>query len=136
MPESQSALLRPGSEVEARSPAMPGTTFNGTVQAILPEVNPATRTLKARVELANPGTRSSCPACSSTINSATRARKEIVTGADRSGDPDRQAQRRDACRGRRQVRPVEVEIGIESDGQTEIRKACRPARKSSCRRNS
>ena len=33
---------------------MPGALFKGTVQAILPEVNPGTRTLKARVELANP----------------------------------------------------------------------------------
>ncbi|MBC8118178.1 MAG: efflux RND transporter periplasmic adaptor subunit, partial [Burkholderiaceae bacterium] len=54
VPESQSALLRPGAKVQARSPAVPGETFNGTVQAIVPEVNAATRTLKARVELANP----------------------------------------------------------------------------------
>jgi Cu(I)/Ag(I) efflux system membrane fusion protein len=54
VPESQAALLRPGTAVEARSPALPGTTFKGKVQAILPEVNPNTRTLKARVELANP----------------------------------------------------------------------------------
>ena len=36
-----------------RSAATPGETFVGTVQAIVPEVNTATRTLKARVELAN-----------------------------------------------------------------------------------
>ncbi len=29
--------------------------FKGRVSAILPEVNPATRTLKARIEVANPG---------------------------------------------------------------------------------
>ena len=39
VPESQSALLRPGAKVQARSPAVPGTTFDGTVQAIVPEVN-------------------------------------------------------------------------------------------------
>ena len=57
VPESQSALLRPGVKVQARSPAAPGTTFDGTVQAIVPDVNAATRTLKARVELSNPGGR-------------------------------------------------------------------------------
>src|SRR5882757_9484964 len=57
VPESQSALLRPGAKVRALSPAVPGTTFEGKVQAILPEVNAATRTLKARMELANPAGR-------------------------------------------------------------------------------
>ena len=57
VPESQSALLRPGARVQATSPSLPGTTFTGTVQAILPDVNTATRTLTARMELANPGHR-------------------------------------------------------------------------------
>ncbi len=57
VPESQAALLRPGARVQAKSAAAPDTTFGGKVQAILPDVNPATRTLKARMELANPGNR-------------------------------------------------------------------------------
>lgn len=55
VPESQAALIRPGTKVQASSAAAPGTALRGTVQAILPEVNAVTRTLKARVELANPG---------------------------------------------------------------------------------
>jgi Cu(I)/Ag(I) efflux system membrane fusion protein len=55
VPESQASLLRVGAAVEARSPAIPGTVFKGSVQSILPEVNASTRTLKARVELANTG---------------------------------------------------------------------------------
>src|SRR5882757_10641269 len=57
VPESQARLVRPGAKVQATSPAAPGVTFEGRVQAILPEVNPATRTLKARLELANLGGR-------------------------------------------------------------------------------
>ena len=57
VPESQVALLQPGAKVSASSPAVPGQTFEGRVQAILPEVDPATRTLKARLELNNPGGR-------------------------------------------------------------------------------
>jgi Cu(I)/Ag(I) efflux system membrane fusion protein len=57
VPEGQAALLRPGSRVVARTPAAPGTAYEGVVQALLPEVNTATRTLKARVELRNPGFR-------------------------------------------------------------------------------
>ncbi len=55
VPESQVAQLTPGAKVSATSPAAPGTTFEGRMQAILPEVDPATRTLKARLELNNPG---------------------------------------------------------------------------------
>ena len=54
LPESQAALVRPGAKVQARSPAVPGATFNGKVQALLPDVNASTRTLKARLELAAP----------------------------------------------------------------------------------
>ncbi len=57
VPESQAHLLRPGAKVQARSPAAPGVVFTGRVQALLPEVDPMTRTVKARLELANPGGR-------------------------------------------------------------------------------
>src|SRR3979490_1485422 len=57
VPEAQGAWLRPGPAVEARVPSSPGQVFRGRVSAILPEVNAATRTLRARVELANPGVR-------------------------------------------------------------------------------
>src|SRR5258707_1395800 len=55
VPEAQVTWLRPGTTVEARVPSFPGQVFRGRVSAILPEVNAATRTLRARVELANPG---------------------------------------------------------------------------------
>jgi membrane fusion protein, copper/silver efflux system len=54
VPESQVAQLKPGAEVSATSPAAPGQTFTGRLQALLPAVDPATRTIKARLELANP----------------------------------------------------------------------------------
>ena len=71
--------------VEARAPALPGTTFKGKVSAILPEVNPATRTLKARVELANPGGRL-VPGMFATVTFTPAARTDSPAGADRSGD--------------------------------------------------
>ena len=57
VPEAQGAWLRPGTAVEARVPSFPDQVFRWRVSAILPEVNAATRTLRARVELANPGGR-------------------------------------------------------------------------------
>ncbi|HVR49999.1 MAG TPA: efflux RND transporter periplasmic adaptor subunit [Pseudorhodoferax sp.] len=53
VPENQVAQLRPGTAVRATSPAAPGQTFEGRLQALLPSVDPATRTVRARLELAN-----------------------------------------------------------------------------------
>ena len=47
--------LRIGAPVEAHAAAYPDRVFKGTVDALLPEVNAATRTVRARIVLANPG---------------------------------------------------------------------------------
>ena len=124
VPESQASLLRVGSAVEARSPALPDTVFKGKVQAILPDVNPSTRTLKARVELVNsapdpskqlaPGMFVSVALSTPTgpgltvpteaiIQTGTRA---VVMLVDSNGG----------------FRPVDVETGMESGGRTEIKR--------------
>ncbi len=121
VPESQIALLRPGAQVEARSPGAPGTVFKGKVEAILPEVALATRTLKARVQLANPGAALS-PGMLVTMQFMGRqstpgllvpteaiiatGQRNVVMLAEENG----------------RYRPVNVETGIESGGQTEIKK--------------
>jgi membrane fusion protein, copper/silver efflux system len=55
IPEAQSGEVAVGNRVEARAHAHPDRIFRGRLSAILPEVDSATRTLRARVELANPG---------------------------------------------------------------------------------
>ena len=124
VPESQAALLRPGTRVRAKSTAMPEVTLDGQVQALLPEVNPTTRTLKARLELANPGGRL-VPGMSvqmqftdlqvgkallvpteAVIQTGRRTVVIVADGEGRSGH----------------FRPVEVEIGTEGGGQTEVRR--------------
>lgn len=120
IPESQAALLRPGAAVEARSPALPGTVFKGTVQAILPEVSPATRTLKARVELANPGAQL---APGMFVNVALGARTE--QGLTVPTEAIIQTGKRTVvmlAEADGKFRPVDVDIGIESGGQTEIKR--------------
>lgn len=121
VPESQAALLRPGAPVKATSPAAPGTTFEGRVQALLPEVSAETRTLKARMELANPrgqlvpgmfvqmefmgqeDGKSLVVPTEAVIQTGKRA---VVMVAEEGG----------------QFRPVQVETGREAGGQTEIRR--------------
>lgn len=54
VPESLASQVRVGTDAEVRAVGT-GDAFIGKVSAILPDVDPATRTLKARVELRNPG---------------------------------------------------------------------------------
>ena len=56
VPEAQAGELRIGTMAHAKTDAYPGRTFSGKVSAIVPQVDPATRTLRARLEVANSGT--------------------------------------------------------------------------------
>ncbi len=55
VPEAQAGLARVGLPVEARAAGDPDHVFKGAISAILPELNAVTRTVRARIELANPG---------------------------------------------------------------------------------
>ncbi|MGV8822846.1 efflux RND transporter periplasmic adaptor subunit [Methylibium petroleiphilum] len=121
LPESQAALVRPGSRVEARSPGVPGAVFRGTVQALLPEVNPATRTLKARVQFANPEGRL-VPGLFVTMQFMdTRAEQALLVPTEAVIQTGRRAVVMVAEDGGR-FAPVDVETGLETGGKTEIRR--------------
>ncbi|AKU11573.1 secretion protein HlyD [Azoarcus sp. CIB] len=119
VPESQAGLLRPGAAVEARSPALPGTVFKGRVQAILPEVDPGTRTLKARVELANPGAQLA-PGMFVSVALNTAAEEGVLVPTEAVIQTGRRSVVMLAEADGR-FRPVDVDIGVESGGQTEIK---------------
>jgi Cu(I)/Ag(I) efflux system membrane fusion protein len=55
IPQADAARLRPGTPVEAIVSAIPGQTFAGQVEALLPQVDIASRTQQARIVLRNPG---------------------------------------------------------------------------------
>jgi Cu(I)/Ag(I) efflux system membrane fusion protein len=120
VPESQAALLRPGATVEARTPALPGSVFKGKVQAILPDVSAATRTLKARMEIANAGYRLVPGMFVQMQFTDTRADKVLLVPTEAVIQTGRRAVVMLAEPDGR-FRPVEVEPGIESGGQTEIK---------------
>ena len=121
VPESQVALLRPGAKVLARSPGAPGVNFSGRVQALLPDVDPATRTLKARLELSNPGGRLVPGMFVQMQFMDTRTTKSLVIPTEAIIQTGKRIVVMLAeANGR--FRPVDVEIGIETDGQTEIKR--------------
>ena len=57
VPEAQSVNVRVGSAAEIRSAAMGGGVINGRVNYIDPQLDEATRTARARIEVVNPGER-------------------------------------------------------------------------------
>jgi Cu(I)/Ag(I) efflux system membrane fusion protein len=126
--ENQASEVRPGNLVEARAPALPGVVFKGKVSAILPEVNPATRTLKARVELANPGGRLT-PGMFATVNFTPKARKEALLVPSEAVIQTGKRAVVIVAQGEGKFAPVDVETGLEADGLTEIRKGLEAGQK-------
>jgi Cu(I)/Ag(I) efflux system membrane fusion protein len=53
VPEVQTRTIVPGSLVETRANALPGDVFKGRVLTILPQVDPATRTVGVRIAVDN-----------------------------------------------------------------------------------
>jgi len=124
MPEAQSAWLKPGAAVEARVPAWPGEAFRGRVGAILPEVNPTTRTLRARIELANPGARLKPGMFANLSIAGGRGRESVLVPSEaviRTGERNVIV----VAEGGRFV-PVAVEVGQEMGGRSEILRGLAP----------
>ena len=53
--EKDFAAVRVGSQASITAPAYPGRNWMGRVTYIQPQLDPATRTAQARIEVANPG---------------------------------------------------------------------------------
>ena len=121
VPETQAARVRPGEPVQARVAAYPEAVFEGRVGAILPEVNAATRTLRARIELANPGGRLKPGMFANVSFAGAQAREAVLVPSEaviRTGE--RSLVIVDAGKGA--FRAASVEVGREAGGQSEIRK--------------
>ena len=121
VPESQSALLRPGAKVQARSAAAPGVVLEGKVETILPEVAAATRTLKARVQLSNPGGRLVPGMFVQMQFMDMRPEKALLVPTEAVIQTGKRTVVM-LAEERGRFRPVEVEVGIESAGQSEIKR--------------
>ena len=128
VPESQAGLLRRNARVVAETPMAPGVRFDGRVQQLLPSVDAATRTIKARVELSNknaflvPGMFVTMQFTDPTQRRAVLVPTEalIYTG--------RRTVAMLAEDGGR-FRPQEVEVGVEAGGQTSIKRGLQPGQR-------
>jgi Cu(I)/Ag(I) efflux system membrane fusion protein len=121
VPEMQASWVTPGAKVAARVQAYPERVFEGRVGALLPEVSAATRTLRTRIELANPHALLK-PGMYATIVFQQGAKRESVLvpteAVIRTGTRDVVI----VALGDGRFRAAQVELGSESGGQSEIRK--------------
>src|SRR5262249_19632339 len=121
VPEAQAALVRVGGGVDARAAGYPDHVFKGHVNAFLPELNQATRTVRARIVLTNPGDLLK-PGMFVTVNFGGEGKKaSVVVPAEaviRTGK--RNVVIVDMGDGK--FVPAEVEVGRETGDVTEIRK--------------
>ena len=128
IPENISGKVRPGSVVEARTPSLEGAVFKGKVSALLPEVNATTRTLKARIELANPKNELA-PGMFATVSFAPSGRKDVLLVPSEAVIQTGTRSVVMVATGKGQFKPVDVEIGSEGGGKTEIRKGLEAGQK-------
>ncbi len=120
VPENQAAQILPGNAVEARAAAVPGIVFKGKISAILPEVNATTRTIKARVELANPDGRL-VPGMFATVSFTPASRKNVLTVPSEAVIQTGKRSVVIVAQGDGRFVPTDVETGLDSGGRTEIR---------------
>jgi Cu(I)/Ag(I) efflux system membrane fusion protein len=120
IPESLGAQIHAGDPVKARVSALPGTVFQGKVDAVLPHVDPATRTLTARVQLANPDAQL-VPGMFVTAQFANGGPREVLLVPSEAVIETGTRRVVILAEAEGLFRPVNVEIGAEGDGQTEIR---------------
>lgn len=128
LPESAASQVRPGNAVEGRTPAFSDMVFKGKVSAILPEVSAATRTLKARIELLNPGNQL-VPGMFVNVHLQPAARKDVLLVPSEAVIATGKRNVVMVAQDGGKFQPVDVETGAEANGQTEIRKGLEAGQK-------
>jgi Cu(I)/Ag(I) efflux system membrane fusion protein len=119
LPQAVAGTVRAGTPVTVTVDALPGQEFHGSVEALLPDVDGATRTQRARIVLANPDGRLS-PGLFATVqlNPAEGGALPVVP-SDALIATGTQTRVVVAEAGGR-FRPLAVRTGRSADGYTEI----------------
>ncbi len=118
IPEAMAGQVRTGTPAQVTLTAFPGETFGGRVTAILPQANVESRTLTARIEIANRGGELR-PGMFATVSFAGQQHASLLVPSEaviRTGTRNLVML---ALPGGR-FRSAEVRIGQSAGGQTEI----------------
>jgi Cu(I)/Ag(I) efflux system membrane fusion protein len=121
-PQAQAGLLKVGDKVEANSASWPGERFEGEVSELLANVDPLTRTFKARILLKNPQQKLRPGMYLQLTLSQSRVGKPVLAIPQEaligSGDRNRVL----IAEGNGHFTPVEVVAGRAQDGWVEIKR--------------
>jgi membrane fusion protein, copper/silver efflux system len=120
VPETEASRVRPGVQVTARATALPDVVYKGTVATLLPDVSATTRTIKARIVLANPGGRLK-PGMFVEVAFGGEAKPMLMVPAESVIHTGKRSVVIVAEDGGK-FQPVDVEIGRDNGDMSEIRK--------------
>lgn len=118
VPEAMAAQVQPGAHASATLTAFPGETFRGRVRAVLPQADAQSRTIVARIELANRGGRLR-PGMFANVTFGGKMRNALLVPSEAVIHTGKRSLVMLAL-DKGGYRPAEVRTGIEADGQTEI----------------
>ncbi|WP_296217281.1 efflux RND transporter periplasmic adaptor subunit [Pseudomonas sp. UBA2684] len=119
VPEAEALGLHRGQVVEARLPAFPGEVLNGSIEAILPQANLDSRTLRVRVVLDNPDGRLR-PGLTAQVRLARPAEGDALLVPSEAVIRSGRRALVMLAEGEGRYRPVEVRPGQEAAGNTQI----------------
>ena len=122
--EYESAAVRLNQPATLTLPAAPGRVFRGRVSYILPQVDPATRTLKVRLAFDNPGFALKPDMYGEVQLQTGGARRLVVPQSAVLNSGDRQVVFLD--RGNGVFEPRDVKIGVQSGDRIEILSGLKP----------
>lgn len=123
VPEAQGASLKPGLRAVVTVATLPGRSFEGRLDYVYPELNAQTRTLRARIALANPRLELK-PGMFAEVSLVSSARKVLAVPTEAL-----------IATGTRSVvivmdgdrfRATTVKAGVEMNGRTEILSGLKP----------
>jgi membrane fusion protein, copper/silver efflux system len=125
VPEAQAAWIKTGNPAEAQVPALPSERFEGKVDYLYPELMQATRTLKVRVVINNPGQHLR-PGMFATAHLEGPAQQSVLTvpteAVIKTGTRSIVILADDATH----FRPAVVRVGAEHGGRSEILEGLTP----------
>jgi Cu(I)/Ag(I) efflux system membrane fusion protein len=119
VPETQAAWIQPGDAAMAEVPSRPGESFPGRIDYLYPELMQATRTLKVRIVVKNPGNRLR-PGMFASVHLRGMTQERVLTipteAVIKTGTRSVVIVADDALH----FRPALVRVGAEHGGRSEI----------------
>ena len=125
VPEAQTAWIKAGDAAKVEVPALPAEQFDGTIDYLYPELSTATRTLKLRLVIRNPG-RHLRPGMYASVRLLGAPRDGVLTVPTEAVIKTGQRSTVIVAEDAGHFRPALVRVGSEYGGRTEVLEGLSP----------